>query len=135
MNVTAGTPLFHLVDPTVVQVVGHVPESQVARARLAKTAQIEVPSGNAMLPAGRLVSIGQVLDPLSRTLPITFAANNRTLGLAVGQSVFVHLLLDQSPPAPALPEHVVAGTAARYREAYERLTGQPLDAWLAEARR
>jgi hypothetical protein len=29
---------------------------------------------------------------------------------------------------------VVAGTAARYREAYERLAGRPLDAWLAEAR-
>ena len=41
---------------------------------------------------------------------------------------------DMTPPAPRLPEHVVAGTAARYREAYERLTGRPLDAFLAEAR-
>jgi phosphoribosylaminoimidazole-succinocarboxamide synthase len=41
---------------------------------------------------------------------------------------------DQRPPAPALPPDVVAGTAARYREAYERLAGSPLDAWLAEAR-
>jgi hypothetical protein len=30
---------------------------------------------------------------------------------------------------------VVAGTAARYREAYERLAGRPLDGWLAEAKR
>jgi phosphoribosylaminoimidazole-succinocarboxamide synthase len=41
---------------------------------------------------------------------------------------------DQRPPAPTLPPDVVAGTAARYREAYERLAGHPLDAWLAEAR-
>ena len=41
---------------------------------------------------------------------------------------------DKPPPAPALPPDVVAGTAARYREAYERLTGTPLDAFLAEAR-
>ncbi|HYY80269.1 MAG TPA: phosphoribosylaminoimidazolesuccinocarboxamide synthase [Actinomycetes bacterium] len=41
---------------------------------------------------------------------------------------------DKAPPAPALPPDVVAGTAARYREAYERLTGTPLDAFLAEAR-
>jgi phosphoribosylaminoimidazole-succinocarboxamide synthase len=41
---------------------------------------------------------------------------------------------DHQPPAPALPPDVVAGTAARYREAYERLAGRPLDAWLAEAR-
>ena len=42
---------------------------------------------------------------------------------------------DMTPPPPRLPPDVVAGTAARYREAYERLTGRSLDAWLAEARR
>jgi phosphoribosylaminoimidazole-succinocarboxamide synthase len=33
---------------------------------------------------------------------------------------------DREPPAPALPEHVVAETAAKYREAFERITGRPL---------
>jgi phosphoribosylaminoimidazole-succinocarboxamide synthase len=42
---------------------------------------------------------------------------------------------DKRPPGPSLPPDVIAGTAARYREAYERLTGRPLDDWLAEARR
>ncbi len=37
---------------------------------------------------------------------------------------------DKTPPAPALPEDVVARTQALYREAYERITGEPLDAWL-----
>ena len=41
---------------------------------------------------------------------------------------------DMTPPPPRLPPDVVAGTAARYREAYERLTGRSLDGWLAEAR-
>jgi phosphoribosylaminoimidazole-succinocarboxamide synthase len=41
---------------------------------------------------------------------------------------------DKSPPAPRLPPDVIAGTAARYREAYERITGRSLDDWLAEAR-
>ena len=41
---------------------------------------------------------------------------------------------DMRPPAPALPPDVVAGTAARYREAYERLSGRSLADWLAEAR-
>lgn len=31
---------------------------------------------------------------------------------------------DKSYPAPHLPENVIANTAARYREAYERLTGE-----------
>jgi phosphoribosylaminoimidazole-succinocarboxamide synthase len=34
---------------------------------------------------------------------------------------------DHSPPAPALPAEVIAGTTAKYREAYERITGRPLD--------
>jgi len=33
---------------------------------------------------------------------------------------------DKQPPAPALPEHVVAGTRQRYLEAYERICGKPL---------
>ncbi len=34
---------------------------------------------------------------------------------------------NKQPPGPALPAEVVAATRARYREAYERLTGRPLD--------
>jgi len=33
---------------------------------------------------------------------------------------------DKEPPAPALPEDVVAGTADRYRECYERIVGETL---------
>jgi phosphoribosylaminoimidazole-succinocarboxamide synthase len=37
---------------------------------------------------------------------------------------------DRSPPAPAIPAEVVEGTRARYGEAYERIVGEPLQAWL-----
>ena len=37
---------------------------------------------------------------------------------------------DKTPPAPALPDDVVGGTRRRYEEAYERITGEPLTAWL-----
>jgi phosphoribosylaminoimidazole-succinocarboxamide synthase len=37
---------------------------------------------------------------------------------------------DKSPPAPAIPDEVVEGTRARYREAYERITGEPFEKWL-----
>ncbi len=37
---------------------------------------------------------------------------------------------DKRPPAPPLPDDVVAGTRARYVEAYERITGEPFSAWL-----
>jgi phosphoribosylaminoimidazole-succinocarboxamide synthase len=37
---------------------------------------------------------------------------------------------DKRPPAPAIPAEVVAGTRARYVEAYERIAGEPFQAWL-----
>jgi phosphoribosylaminoimidazole-succinocarboxamide synthase len=37
---------------------------------------------------------------------------------------------DKKPPAPAIPDDVVAGTRERYVEAYERITGEPFGAWL-----
>jgi phosphoribosylaminoimidazole-succinocarboxamide synthase len=40
---------------------------------------------------------------------------------------------DKQPPAPAIPEDVVAGTRARYVEAYELIVGEPFDAWLKRA--
>jgi phosphoribosylaminoimidazole-succinocarboxamide synthase len=37
---------------------------------------------------------------------------------------------DKTPPAPALPDDVVAQTRAKYVEAYERLSDVPFGAWL-----
>jgi phosphoribosylaminoimidazole-succinocarboxamide synthase len=38
---------------------------------------------------------------------------------------------DKAPPAPAIPDDVVAGTRAKYVEAYELITGESFDAWTA----
>jgi phosphoribosylaminoimidazole-succinocarboxamide synthase len=37
---------------------------------------------------------------------------------------------DKTAPAPELPPDVVEGTRARYIEAYERIAGEPFQAWL-----
>ena len=38
---------------------------------------------------------------------------------------------DKSPPAPEVPEDVVAGTRGKYVEAYEIVTGEAFDAWVS----
>jgi phosphoribosylaminoimidazole-succinocarboxamide synthase len=40
---------------------------------------------------------------------------------------------DKQPPAPTLPDEVVAATREKYIDAYERLTGASFDDWLAHA--
>jgi len=37
---------------------------------------------------------------------------------------------DKKPPAPEVPEDVVAGTREQYVDAYERIAGEPFQAWL-----
>ena len=41
---------------------------------------------------------------------------------------------DKKPPAPAIPDDVVAGTRERYIEAYEKISGQSFAAWLERVR-
>jgi phosphoribosylaminoimidazole-succinocarboxamide synthase len=42
---------------------------------------------------------------------------------------------DKSEPAPEIPDDIVQGTRARYVEAYEKITGEPFDEWLARTTR
>ena len=41
---------------------------------------------------------------------------------------------DRTPPAPEIPEDVVARTRAKYVEAYDRITGESFDDWLDRTR-
>jgi phosphoribosylaminoimidazole-succinocarboxamide synthase len=41
---------------------------------------------------------------------------------------------DRNPPAPAIPDEVVARTREKYIDAYERITGESFDAWLDRTR-
>ena len=112
-NVAAGTVLFRVVDASQVHVVGQIPEGEAARARLAVAAEIEIAGQPDRIPAGRLVSTGKVLDLQSRTLPITFALDNRARGLPVGQATFLHLLMDTTPSRPVVPAVAVVDDAGR----------------------
>jgi len=40
---------------------------------------------------------------------------------------------DKAPPAPPIPDDVVAATREKYVQAYELITGEPLSAWLERA--
>jgi cobalt-zinc-cadmium efflux system membrane fusion protein len=112
-NVSAGTILFRVVDAEQVHAVGQVPEADAARARMAHAGEIEIAGQADRVPAGRLVSVGKVLDPQSRTLPVTFAFDNRAVGLPVGQAVFLHLLMDVTSPRPVVPAAAIVDDAGR----------------------
>jgi phosphoribosylaminoimidazole-succinocarboxamide synthase len=82
---------------------------------------------------GELVLCDEVLTPdSSRFWPAEDYAPGR------GQASFDKQIVrdwleaqpwDKTPPAPALPDEVVARTAARYNEVYERITGRDIADW------
>ncbi|MYG81871.1 MAG: efflux RND transporter periplasmic adaptor subunit, partial [Gemmatimonadetes bacterium] len=53
--------------------------------------------------AGRLVSVGSVIDPDSRTLPVRFAVANPDRALKVGMLAEGHLLVGEPVEGVAVP--------------------------------
>jgi len=80
-----------------------------------------------------LVLADEVLTPdSSRFWPADEWVPGRTPPSFDKQPVRDHLETldwDKTPPPPALPEDVVSATSARYRDAYERITGLALTDW------
>ncbi len=85
-------------------------------------------------PGGTLVLGDEVLTPdSSRYWPADGFEVGRSQPSFDKQYVrdwAAHSGWDKTPPAPAIPDDVVAGTRARYIEAYELITGEPFQAWL-----
>jgi RND family efflux transporter MFP subunit len=112
-NVTAGTVLFRVVDTSQIHVVGQVPEAEATKARFVTAAEMDIPGHQDRVPAGRLASIGKVLDTQSHTLPIAFAFDNRFHGFPVGHTLFLHLLMDATSPRPVVPTAAIVDDAGR----------------------
>jgi RND family efflux transporter MFP subunit len=112
-NVSAGTTLFEVADVSQVHVVGRIPEAQAGQAPRITGAEIEVADREPIPIQGRAITLGRVLHPETRTLPIVFVFDNRTLRLPLGQSVFLRLLMEETVPKPVIPVSAVVDDAGR----------------------
>ena len=83
------------------------------------------------LANGQLIWIDEALTPdSSRFWPASEYQPGRAQPSFDKQYVrdyLEHIGWNKQPPGPALPAEVVSATRARYREAYERVTGRALD--------
>ena len=89
-----------------------------------------------LLPSGELVLIDEVMTPdSSRFWDAAAYEPGRAQASYDKQFVRDWLLAqawDKTPPGPELPDDVVAGTRARYVEAFERITGASFARYLME---
>jgi cobalt-zinc-cadmium efflux system membrane fusion protein len=112
-NVSAGSTLFEIADVSQVHVAGRIPEAHTAEAARTTAAEVEVAGREPIPIQGRATTLGKVLDPETRTLPIIFAFDNRTMRLPLGQSVFLRLLMENTAPQAVIPVTAIVDDAGR----------------------
>ena len=112
-NVEAGETLFKIVDVDNVYVSAVVPEAELPRMRSLTGAELETPGLQQPHRLGRLISIGRVVDPTSRTFPVIYALDNRDRRVAVNQAVHVRLLTTTTAAAPAVPQSAIVDDGGR----------------------
>lgn len=112
-NVEAGTALFKIMDADTVYVSAIVPESELPRIAQFREAELEVPGGQTTRKLNRLVSVGRVVDPNTRTFRVIYEASNADRSLAINQTVYARLLGPTGKPQPAVPVSAVVDDGGR----------------------
>ena len=130
-NVEEGKALFDVIDMARVWLVAQVFEPDVPRVEHARAAwfTIEGYAQPFMLDDtnGRLVTVGRVIDPKTRTVPVIFEIDNADERLRIGNFAKVVIATGAPRTALAIPEAAIvddAGKAVAYvmieGEAFER---------------
>jgi membrane fusion protein, heavy metal efflux system len=106
-TVEEGQLLYRIVALDRVHVVGAVPEQHLARIENATSAEIEVPGVPTPLTSTRLISVGRVVDPQKRSVPITFELAKPPSAVAVGQGVTLRLITESRGAEVAVPANAI----------------------------
>lgn len=116
-SVEEGQRLFQVMDLTKLWVVAHVFEHDLPQIDGATGARLHVPGRSDEIviapPDGRLVTIGRVIDPETRTAPIIFELADPAAHLRIGQSVDVVVATGPARRALAIPQAAVLDDGGR----------------------
>jgi membrane fusion protein, heavy metal efflux system len=92
-RVEAGTELFTVVDPSVVWLEVNVPAAQAARVSKSSQAtrgtSFRVAGSDSVYSVKRTISVGSIIDSVSRTVPVIYEVLNRDGSLKVGMTAQV----------------------------------------------
>lgn len=112
-NLKGGEVLFRIVDTSRVYVSAIVPEAEYPKARSLTGAEIEIPGLDTPRPAGRLISVGKIVDAPSRTFPIVYEFSNGDSRIAINQTVTVRLFLSATRKGVTIPESALVDDGGR----------------------
>ncbi len=112
-NLKGGEILFRIIDTDRIYVSAIVPEAYYPRLRNLSGAEIQIPGLNQPRPAGRLISLGKVVDPSSRTFPVVYEFDNTDGRIAINQTVTIRLFLSESRQGLTVPESAIVDDGGR----------------------
>ena len=130
-QVEIGQPAFAIVNATTLWFVARVPARYAAEASRIRGAWFTVEGGGSSYTASRVHSVGTMIDPASRTLPVRFAISNSSGALKVGMLAEGHILLGEPVAGAAVP-----GAAIQVENnlpvVYVKLTGDTFERRVVE---
>jgi membrane fusion protein, heavy metal efflux system len=106
-RVEGGAPLFTIVDPSVLWLRVNVPAAQGSDVSRASGAEFQVEGAARTWVARRVVSIGSVIDSLSRTIPVLYEVDNRDGALKVGANARVAVRTGRRETGVLIPADAV----------------------------
>lgn len=113
MNLEGGEALFRIVDTDRVYVSAIVPEADFPRVRGLSGAEIEIPGSDQARPAGRLISVGKVVDAETRTFPVVYEFQNNDGSIAINQTVTIRLFLSGTRRGVVIPDTALVDDGGR----------------------
>ena len=112
-SVEEGARLFRLVALDRVHIVGALPEAALSRVDELVGAELEVPGVVAPVALDRLVAVGRVLDPDSRTVPIIYELSDPDRRLVIGQAVSLRVFVSAVTEAVTVPNSAIVDDAGQ----------------------
>jgi RND family efflux transporter MFP subunit len=129
-SVEDGEVLFTVVDPTRMWLHADVFEPDIAKAAQATGATFRVDGYDEVFriapPDGRVVTIGQVVDERTRTVPLIFELGNPEQKLRIGSFATVFIELGAPLEVLAIPESAIVRDAGR-PVAYVQVEGESFE--------
>ncbi len=117
-SVNEGETVFHVVDRRELWVEAHVPEADSARLQRPNGISFELPGINETVNViagenGRLVGVGSMIDPNTRSVPVVFAISQPDQRIVLNQTVNARILTGATRPAITVPVSAVIDDAGQ----------------------
>jgi len=106
-RVEAGAPLFTIVDASVVWLRVNVPAAQAPNVSRSSGVEFQVEGSPRTYKARRVISVGSVIDSISRTVPLLFEVANPDGSLKVGANARVAVRTGRRERGVTIPASAV----------------------------